>query len=169
MNMSDILKSGHQTVLKTVEDVPDAIWQQPGACGDWSIKDIIAHLGSFEEVLADILRQLIDENAATPALEHFFSDPSGFNESEVQTRRERAAQTILNEYKIHHAEVMRLMEQISEDRRRRNGILTWYGEAYDLEDFIVYTYYGHKREHCAQILLQRERLEGVQSSSEGDT
>jgi hypothetical protein len=27
-----------------------------------------------------------------------------------------------------------------------------------LDDFIVYTYYGHKREHAAQIAAFRDRL-----------
>ncbi len=41
------------------------------------------------------------------------------------------------------------------------GTLPWYGMEYALDDFIVYTFYGHKREHSAQIaafgdLLRRE-------------
>ncbi|NJL58174.1 hypothetical protein HC928_25955 [bacterium] len=66
MNILDILKSGHQTVLKAVEELPQAIWEQPGACGEWSVKDIVAHLASFEVTLVDILRQLTDQEAATP-------------------------------------------------------------------------------------------------------
>jgi hypothetical protein len=29
---------------------------------------------------------------------------------------------------------------------------------YALDDFIVYQYYGHKREHCAQIAVFRDKL-----------
>ena len=32
---------------------------------------------------------------------------------------------------------------------------------YSLEDFIVYTFYGHKREHSAQIAAFRDRLATV--------
>ena len=39
--------------------------------------------------------------------------------------------------------------------RRLNGMLPWYGAATDLEDFIVYSIYGHKREHAAQIAAYR--------------
>ncbi len=165
MNLTDMLTSGHETVIKAVEDLPQATWNLPGACGEWSVKDIIAHLASFEAVLADILRQLIDADGATPALNRFFADPVGFNGSEVQSRRTESAKATLNEYKTHYAEVMRLIEQIPAAKRRQNGLLAWYGDAYDQEDFIVYTYYGHKREHSAQILLQRERF--TTSESEG--
>lgn len=162
MNVIDILKSGHQTVLNAIEDLPETTWEQSGVCGDWSVKDIVAHLASFEAVLADILRQLADANAATPALDRLFADFDGFNEREVQSRREQSVQTILDEYNTHYADVMRLIEQIPEEKRRQNGILAWYGDAYDLEDFIVYTYYGHKREHSAQILLERNRLSATE-------
>ena len=41
---------------------------------------------------------------------------------------------------------------------RENGTLPWYGAEYSLDDFIVYTYYGHKREHAAQIAAFRDHL-----------
>ncbi|NJL58175.1 hypothetical protein HC928_25960 [bacterium] len=90
---------------------------------------------------------------------------SGFNEKEVQARRARSVAAVLDEYNEHYAEVMRLIEQIPEEKRRQNGILVWYGDVYDLEDFIVYTYYGHKREHSAQILLQRDRQNTIEKGA----
>jgi hypothetical protein len=38
------------------------------------------------------------------------------------------------------------------------GTLPWYGPEYALDDFIVYSYYGHKREHSAQINVFRDQL-----------
>ena len=51
-----------------------------------------------------------------------------------------------------------LLAQIPYEGRRLNGTLPWYGEEYDLEDFIIYTFYGHKREHSAQIAAFRDQL-----------
>lgn len=36
--------------------------------------------------------------------------------------------------------------------------MPWYGDAYALDDLIVYMYYGHKREHNAQIAAFRDRF-----------
>lgn len=55
MNAVDILKYGQQTVLQTLEGFPEAAVETPGACGTWSVKDIIAHLASYEHALADML------------------------------------------------------------------------------------------------------------------
>lgn len=158
MNTLDIMRSGHQTVLDAINDFPDDGWEQPGACGTWTAKDIIAHLASFEAVLVDILRGMNDEETATPALDSFITDYERFNEREVQARHHQSPQAILDEYSVYHADVLRLIQRLPESVLRQNGALDWYGAAYDLEDFLVYTFYGHKREHCAQILAQRDRL-----------
>ena len=50
MNAVDILKFGQQTVLHTIDSFPDSAWETTGACGVWSVKDIIAHLASYEQV-----------------------------------------------------------------------------------------------------------------------
>ena len=42
------------------------------------------------------------------------------------------------------------------------GTLPWYGMAYSLDDVLVYMYYGHKREHSAQIAAFRDRLDSLQ-------
>ncbi len=42
MNAVDILKYGQQTVLQTLAEFPEAAGEKPGACGAWSVKDIIA-------------------------------------------------------------------------------------------------------------------------------
>ena len=48
--------------------------------------------------------------------------------------------------------------RIPPDTWRQNGTLPWYGAEYSLDDFIVYTFYGHKREHTAQINVFKDTL-----------
>ena len=38
------------------------------------------------------------------------------------------------------------------------GFLPAYGMEYDLEDYIAYSFYGHKREHSAQIGVFRDAI-----------
>src|SRR5919109_3203762 len=70
MNAVDILKYGQGTVLQTIEGFPESAWETPGACGVWSVKDIIAHLASHEQVLADALTTFLD-GSPTRALSMF--------------------------------------------------------------------------------------------------
>jgi hypothetical protein len=55
------------------------------------------------------------------------------------------------EYEGTQGRTMELMANIPVEVRRQKGRLPWYGSEYDLEDFVVYSFYGHKREHMAQI------------------
>ncbi|MGQ9887993.1 MAG: maleylpyruvate isomerase N-terminal domain-containing protein [Aggregatilineales bacterium] len=52
VNANDILKYGHLTVLQAVDGLPPADWETPGVCGVWSVKDIVAHLASYERTHA---------------------------------------------------------------------------------------------------------------------
>ena len=161
MNAADVLKYGHGTVLETLEGVPMAEWETAGVCGVWSVKEIVVHLASFEELLAEVLTTQL-EDGPTPTLDELL-DVSGerFNDLQVPRRRGEPADAALAEYSNWHARVMPLLARIPDETLRRPGTIPWYGEEYSLEDLLVYQYYGHKREHCAQVNVFRDRLEGV--------
>jgi hypothetical protein len=152
MNAADILKYGHLTVLQTIDGFPASAWETPGACGVWSVKDIIAHLASYEHVLVDVLATFLDTgSSSTPYLSKFTLPGSQFNDTEVDARKEKTIAEVLGEFNDTHAQVMSMVAQIPEETLRMAGTIPWYGVEYALDDLIVYLYYGHKREHSAQI------------------
>lgn len=160
MNAVDILKYGQLTVLNTFEGFPESARETPGACGVWSVKDIIAHLASYEHVLEDVLTPFVGSgtNASGPYLARFTEPGGQFNDTEVNMRKEKSMQEVLDEFNDAHANVMTLVVQIPAETLRQTGTLPWYGMDYALDDFLVYTYYGHKREHSAQIAAFRDRV-----------
>jgi uncharacterized damage-inducible protein DinB len=158
MNASDILKYGHLWVLKHVQTLPDEDWYTEGVCGWWSTKNIISHLASFEHVLVDILSACLGEEN-TPVLDQFKSlDGDKFNDVQVSQRKNLSAREALDDYQTVQAKTMTLVEMIPDEVLREPGTLPWYGMEYALDDFIVYTFYGHKREHCAQIAVFRDKI-----------
>ena len=157
MNATDILKYGQGTALQAIDGLPETDWETPGACGVWSIRDIIAHLASYEAVLVDILSGFVGEHA-TPTLDKFTGMGGQFNDAEVERRKTRTTQEVLAEFNDAHTQVMSLAGRIHPDVYRQNGTLPWYGMEYSLDDVLVYMYYGHKREHSAQIAVFRDHL-----------
>jgi DinB superfamily len=158
MNARDILKYGQATALQAIDGFPETAWETPGACGAWSVKDIIAHLASYEEVLVDVLSGFVGRHP-TPYLDKFTELGGQFNDTEVTRRRGRTVSEVLDEFNDAHAQVMSLAERIGPDMFRHTGTLPWYGMQYALDDVLVYMYYGHKREHSAQIAAFRDRLQ----------
>ena len=157
MNASDILKYGQGTVHQAIEGLPESAWETPGACGVWSIKDIIAHLASYEHVLVDVLSTFVG-GASTPYLSKF-TDPGGnLNDLEVAARKGKSVKEVLDEFNDTYAQVMSLITRIPVETFRQAGTIPWYGLEYALDDYIVYAYYGHKREHSAQIAAFRDHL-----------
>lgn len=157
MNATDILKYGQLTVLQTIEGFPETDWETPGACGYWSVRDILAHLASYERVLVDILASFTT-GGPTPALDTFIELGAQFNDSEVDRRKANGIQDVLAEFSDTHAQVMSLIIGIAPEKLREVGTLPWYGTAYSLDDVLVYMYYGHKREHSAQIAAFKDIL-----------
>lgn len=158
MNARDVLKYGHQTVLRTLDGLPKTEWETPGVCGTWSVKDIIAHLASYEHLLIDVLSTFLD-GGLTPYLEKMRTlGPLQFNDDEVALRQDKTIADVLAEYNDIHAQTMALAARIPAETYQQNGTLPWYGPEYDLDDFIVYSFYGHKREHSAQIAVFCDQL-----------
>ena len=166
MNSDDVLKYGHGEVVAAIEDVPEAEWYRPGVCGVWSVKEIIAHLASYELLLVDALNSVLDETRPTPTLDTVFEldGLEQFNDVEVAARQKKSMEEVLAEYTNTYRQAEKLLAQIPIERRRQAGVLAWYGDEYDLEDFIAYSFYGHKREHSAQINVFKDLLIREQSS-----
>jgi len=160
MHVQDVLMYGHRTVLNELQGLEERDTYKTGACGVWSIKDIIAHLASYERVLVELLQTLTGAAPAeTPNLDRYKSSRA-FNDEQVAMRAECSFEEVLQEYVQTHDEVRELMADFPTEKLQTTGILAWYGREYDLEDFLVYSFYGHKREHSAQIAAFKDRLAG---------
>lgn len=157
MNALDVMKYGNQTLMSGLDGLDQSYWSRPNVCGWWSVKDILAHLTSYELALEEILEWVLDDSKPL-ALVMSMSDGQAFNDAEVGKRKDTPADKILVEYREAHARVMDLLAKVPEEKRRQTGVIPWYGLEYDLEDMLTYMFYGHKREHTAQINVFKDVL-----------
>lgn len=156
MNACDILRYGHRDVLAAFEGLTPEQWSRVGVTTRWSPRDLAAHLASFERLLEDALASVVGEGA-TPTLDAMRRDSAGFNQSQVDARRDLGAEQVMREYAQAHEGALALAERLGPERLASAGTIPWYGAGYALDDFIVYANYGHKREHCAQMRAFRAR------------
>lgn len=158
MDAIAMMKYGHQTVNEAVDGLPEKEWYTPGVTGVWSVREIIAHLASFEHLLVDALQSLLDDEP-TPTLDRFLRlGHAKFNDEEVALRQDHFVSEVWAEYVNTHLQTLELLSKMPAEAFRRKGILPWYGNEYDLEDLLVYQYYAHKREHSAEIRVFRDKL-----------
>lgn len=158
MNTLDILFYGDKTVQDAIKDFPENEKTTPGVCGVWSTKDVLAHLTSYEIMLQELIASFIKPHTKTPTLNQMNRAYHAFNAKQVNKRKHASWETVVKEYNTSHADVMKKTEQLPKAILRKTGTLPWYGKQYSLDDLIVYKNYGHKQEHCAQIMVFRDRI-----------
>ena len=151
MNAKDIIKYGHLHVLEAIKGISYDEWKKIGVTTKWSIKDVIAHLASYEHLLKDALNFVLNPGTPTPYLDEMNSDPDSFNDKEVGQRKSMSPQQVMAEYTDIQKQVSDIIEKISPGLLSKTGTIPWYGSEYSLDDFIVYANYGHKEGHIGQI------------------
>jgi uncharacterized damage-inducible protein DinB len=155
MNIAALLEQSHMQVLQTVEDFPEDQWDTPGACGDWSVKDTIAHLTSYEHLLIDLLNALMNDTP-TPYLDKFVnSQRDEFNTSEVAARQYYPAQQVIDEYNETQLQSSDLLAKLPLEKMTLKGTIPWREER-TLAD-MVNILYTHTNDHCTQIKAFREK------------
>jgi hypothetical protein len=155
MNAVQMLENSHAKVIESVDDLPELLWDVPDVCGEWSVKDIIVHLASYERVALDVLKTFQGEEP-TPYVLRCFADNDEFNRSQVGTRKYLTAQQAMNEYNEAQIQTTSLLEQIPVDAAQRVGTMPWYNQKRCLTDYIG-TLYDHTCEHCQQIISFRQQ------------
>ena len=157
MNAPDILFFGNNTIHGYIDDLSEAEWEAAGVCGWWSVKEIVAHLASFEHVLSEVIRTVEGDDAG-PYMASFAKSGQEFNDIQVEERQSLSYQKVLAEYESQLDQNIELVKEMTPELCRLPGTLPWYGNQYSLDDFVVYTFYGHKREHGAQIGVYRDKI-----------
>ncbi len=156
MNAPTILHDAYKTLIRAAVAIPLAHWQENGVCGIWSVKDIVAHMTSYEQVKVEVLTGFL-HSAPSPLLDLLLADSQRFNLEQVDVRQHLSAQAIMDEYAAAYDTARRLLDQIPPEMRQQNGTMPWYGNDYNLDDYLAYQY-GHACEHAAQINLFRTQI-----------
>lgn len=158
MDPLGMLRYGQQRVVDVVKDMPDQAWDTPGVCGFWSTKQIIGHLIGWEYYLEEFLAPFAGKPIPTPHIDDYKRlDEGAYNDKYGTSAASRTPTDLMDEFNTAYQRVMALASLISNETWHRHDSLPW-SDKNDLEDFIVYGYYGHKYEHAAQIGVFRDKL-----------
>jgi hypothetical protein len=147
MNPVDVLRYGQGTIDGLVGRLRTDDWQAV-ALGVWTTKDLVGHLGAFEVRFADILAVVLGEPPESSLLQ---DDNTTFNDDQAAVRKDWPVADVLDEYRGAYERVMALAGRVPATRWTTVGTIPWYGPEYALDDLLVYSMYGHKREHAPQL------------------
>ncbi len=158
MNKNEImnaLNDAQKQFDQAISGLADEEMQQPGAAGEWSVKDIISHLGRWEAEMVRMLWQI--QQGQKPDTEHF----SGRQVDEINAEwsremKSRPLAQALSDYKAVRTQTIKRLQAFSDqDLSDPDRYPALRGQP--LENWIVGDSSDHQAEHAAQIREWRQK------------
>lgn len=113
LNAIDRERSALNTLLATLTPEQMAM---PGVVGEWSVKDVLAHLVEWEQmVLGWYGAGLRGETPQLPAPGYNWSQTPQLNQLIYEKHRDRPLDEVLAQYQSSHAEIMAVIRQLPDD------------------------------------------------------
>lgn len=138
---------GQRTIDGLIDRLQPDDWSTI-ALGVWTSKDLVGHLGAFEVRFAEVMALFAGETPTT----NLRSMPSAtFNDDQAAIRRDWPVDRVVAELRDAHRLTMELAARLPGEIWSTVGTIPWYGPEYSLDEMLVYTMYGHKREHGPQL------------------
>lgn len=99
---------------------------QPGLLGDWSVKDVLAHLHEWHAMLLRwYAAGLRGENPPTPAEGYTWAQLPVLNKRIYETYRDRSLEEVITKFRTSHQELQVLIDSLSEEDLFTPGLYGW--------------------------------------------
>ena len=117
-----ILEAGHRAVRDLIAQLPRRAVTTPGlGGGDWSPKDLVGHLASWEERAIAALRAWEEGHAPAFDKELWSTSTSALNRASFEAKAKLSAPEMMRRADATHAELMARIRGMSDQRWRRPG------------------------------------------------
>ena len=157
MNQQELIKAledSRERFLDVVEGLPDEGWAKAGVIGEWSVKDILAHLSRCEAELIRLLYQA--ERGLVPTTMHTSAiSVDEQNEKWYRESKDRPLERILTDFEGVREQTIRRVQTIADADLTDPKRYPWL-KGKPLADWIASDSIEHEAEHAAQIRQWRQ-------------
>jgi hypothetical protein len=152
------LAESREAFMAAIEGLDEEAMLQPGAAGDWSVKDVMAHLMMWEAQLVTYLFRTQAGNK--PNTVHFGGEPvEQINARWHAQNVDRPLEAVLEDFEGVRAQTIRRVEAFSEKQLNDPQAFPWLGGK-PLWEWVLEDSAGHDREHAAGIGAWRGQAPG---------
>lgn len=113
-NKADLVeaaKEEFQRLWETVETVPSAYRESPGACEDWSVKDLLSHLHAWQEMaLRWESEGSTGEQPAVPAEGFTFAETPALNQAIFERTRDHGWDAVVADLNATHGALLAVID-----------------------------------------------------------
>jgi hypothetical protein len=161
MNRAELLQQleeGRERFLDAIEGLSEAALQQPGVAGDWSVKDILAHLARWEAELVKLLWQA--QHGEKPNTVHFTQrDVDETNARWHRQSQSRPLDRVLDDFHGVRVQTTRRIESLPAGALENPAAYPWLAGK-PLWEWIAGDSFEHEAEHEVQIRNWRQESGG---------
>ena len=138
------IESNWITLMESFAGLTDNMLLESGAVGQWSVRDVLAHISTWEEEAIKVF-PLILEGMPIP-LYRQYGGIVAFNAREQKRKQHLSLEQVKDELAVTHQRLLRILTETPESVLSSNKRLA---------KRLRYDTYGHYREHTGQIIIWR--------------
>jgi hypothetical protein len=157
MSKADViagLQAARAALVHSIDGLSADQMLQVGAVGLWSVKDMLAHLVSWEAELVTVLAQLEQHQHRSPHIVEI-EDIDEWNEEQYRINARRPLADVLEDFHGVHKQLIRAIESLDDRVLDNNRLFPWM-EGEPLSYLILENATWHEEEHAEDIRTWRE-------------
>lgn len=144
------LKESHQALVDFVSALQPEERTLPGAAGDWSVKDVLAHMAMWE---AELIKTLFQARQGAKPSTVFFKDiPINDQNALWYTQfKDRPFERIWSDFTIIRDQTIRQIEEYSLDELNNPNLYPWLKGKTTLASIVKQVILDHDQEHLHML------------------
>jgi DinB superfamily len=163
-NLFETLNQERTILLDAITPLPEAFLDEKGIVGEWSIKNVLAHLTGWERTVTDFLPDRLATGSRPAIFAILSADEDAWNAQEVASREHLTPKEQLDEFERARQGLLQMLHDTGEEAlNRQNPWPEWQGT---LATYILEQVGGHESEHREATLAAVERLRERLSTQE---
>ena len=147
------LRAARARFLRAIEGLSEEQMYQAGAVGYWSVKDVLAHLVSWEAELITALAKLDAYRTQPPPIVEI-DDIDEWNAEQYHINAPRSLQSVQADFHNVHKQLIQTIEALDDRTLDDNRLFAWM-EGEPLSYLIAENATWHEEEHAEDILRWR--------------
>jgi uncharacterized damage-inducible protein DinB len=143
------LAQDRQKTLDCIQGLSEAQLSQKGVIDEWSIKEVLAHIAAWEEVLAKNLPERLKTGAYPADFQMIDGDNDDWNARETARREHFTAQEQLDELRRNREAILQIVQGLDDATfQRPQPWPQWQGT---LAEYLLAVLNEHEQEHREPI------------------
>lgn len=119
-------QSEYDLLIQFLEHLPPTVLEFPGALGEWSVKDVVAHLLEWQQMFFNWYQTGVDGGMpAVPADGYKWSQMPALNQHIYEKNHQRDWHEIFELFKASHQDTIALVNSLDDEQLFTPGLFRW--------------------------------------------